>query len=55
MALAGKGWQKACMDDGALKLGVNAVEGNVTYPGVAEAFGMECKDVDQFLMGDKKA
>jgi len=55
MALAGKGWQKACMDDKALKLGVNAVEGHVTYAGVAEAFGMECRDVDAFLMGAKKA
>jgi alanine dehydrogenase len=49
IALAGKGWQKACMDDEALKLGVNAVDGHVTYQGVADAFGMECKNVDDFL------
>ncbi len=51
LALAGKGWKKACQDDNALKLGVNAVDGHVTFPNVAEAFGMECRDVDDFLKG----
>jgi alanine dehydrogenase len=55
MALAGKGWQKACMDDPSLKLGVNAVEGHVTYAGVAEAFDMECRDIDDFLVAARKA
>ena len=49
-ALAGKGWQKACSDDAALKLGVNVVDGKVTYQGVADAFDMECHDVDGFLL-----
>ena len=49
IALASKGWQQACQDDDALKLGVNAVDGHVTYQGVADAFGMECKNVDDFL------
>ncbi len=49
LALAGKGWQKACSDDAALKLGVNVVDGRVTYQGVADAFGMECHEVDGFL------
>ncbi|MFQ5537491.1 MAG: alanine dehydrogenase [Gemmatimonadota bacterium] len=49
LALAGKGWQRACLEDRALKLGVNAVAGKVTYPGVAEAFGMELHDVDGIL------
>jgi alanine dehydrogenase len=55
VALANKGWKKACMDDKALKLGVNAVEGQITYPGVAEAFGMKCKKIDDVLKGSKKA
>jgi alanine dehydrogenase len=50
VALAGKGWQKACSDDAALKLGVNVVDGKVTYQGVADAFDMECHDVDGFLL-----
>ncbi|MCH7533541.1 MAG: alanine dehydrogenase [Gemmatimonadetes bacterium] len=49
MSLAGKGWKQACLDDGALKLGVNVVSGHVTYRGVAEAFDMECHDTDGFL------
>ncbi|MGY8778234.1 MAG: alanine dehydrogenase [Longimicrobiales bacterium] len=50
VALSGKGWRKACGDDTALKLGVNVVEGKVTYRGVADAFGMECHDVDSLLL-----
>jgi len=55
MALAGKGWKKACLDDKALKLGVNVVDGQVVYKGVADAFGMKCKNVDTFLKAKKKA
>ena len=55
VALASKGWKKACLDDPALKLGVNAVDGHITYQGVAEAFGMPCKSVDTFLKGKAKA
>ncbi len=47
--LANKGWQQACRDDSALKLGLNVVDGKVVYPGVAEAFGMECVDVESVL------
>ena len=47
--LANKGWQQACRDDNALKLGLNVVNGKIVYPGVAEAFGMECSDVDSML------
>ncbi len=49
LALAGKGWKRACIEDRALKLGVNAADGKVTYRGVAEAFGLELTDVDEVL------
>jgi alanine dehydrogenase len=49
VSLATKGWKQACRDDEPLKLGVNAVDGHITYQGVADAFGMECKNVDDFL------
>jgi alanine dehydrogenase len=49
MALAGKGWKQACLDDAALKLGVNVVGGHITYPAVAEACGLECRSTDDFL------
>jgi len=55
VALASKGWKKACGDDSALRLGVNVAGGEVTYLGVAEAFGMECRDVDQVLSGPAQA
>ncbi|NOT09847.1 MAG: alanine dehydrogenase [Gemmatimonadales bacterium] len=45
LKLARKGWKQACKDDGALKLGLNVVEGKVVYPGVAEAFGLPLVDV----------
>ncbi|MBI2072602.1 MAG: alanine dehydrogenase [Gemmatimonadetes bacterium] len=47
--LARDGWQKACREDGALRLGLNVVNGKVVYPGVAEAFGMQLVDVSRVL------
>ncbi len=49
VSLANKGWQRACREDRALKLGVNAVDGHITYRGVAEAFDMDLRSVDDFL------
>ena len=40
IALAGKGWKQACQDDPALALGLNVVEGKVTYKAVADLFGL---------------
>lgn len=47
--LANLGWRSACRADRALALGVNTVAGNVTYPGVAEAFDLSCRNVADFL------
>ena len=47
--LAKLGWKAACRQDGALKLGLNVVEGRVVYPGVAEAFGLPLVAVDSVL------
>jgi alanine dehydrogenase len=55
LRLAGMGWKRACMSDRALALGVNMVGGHCTYPGVAEAFGLECRDVDDFLSAPAQA
>lgn len=49
LMLADLGWRGACLRDPALALGVNVVDGHVTYPGVAEAFGLEYSDVQAFL------
>ena len=40
IALADKGWQKACKDDPALAKGLNIVEGKVTFKAVADVFGL---------------
>jgi alanine dehydrogenase len=38
LALADKGWKKACEDDSALQKGLNIVEGKVVYEPVLEAW-----------------
>src|SRR4051812_16227413 len=47
--LANKGWKQALRDNGALRKGLNMVDGKVTYPGVAEAFGLEVHDPASFI------
>ncbi|MFL5577570.1 MAG: alanine dehydrogenase [Gemmatimonadaceae bacterium] len=49
LQLANKGWRKAVRDNTALLKGVNMVDGKVTYPAVAEAFGMEYVPAATFL------
>ncbi len=49
MQLANKGWKKALRDSVPLQRGLNIVEGEVTYPGVAEAFGLPLASVEKFL------
>jgi alanine dehydrogenase len=49
MKLANQNWRPACRADRALALGLNVVGGKVTYPGVAEAFGMPLTPVEQVL------
>ena len=40
IALDDKGWKKACDDDPALAKGVNMVEGKITFPAIAEVWGL---------------
>lgn len=39
--LANCGWRKASREDPALLRGINIVDGHVTHPGVAQAFGLK--------------
>src|SRR5574344_1999277 len=39
IALADKGWKKACKEDEALKKGLNIVDGHVTFKAVADIYG----------------
>jgi len=49
LRLADLGWKDACRLDPALALGVNMVDGKITYQGVAEAFDLDCCPVSDFL------
>ena len=49
LQLANKGWKKALKENPALLKGLNMTEGHVTYPGVAEAFGMTFEEPSKFL------
>lgn len=46
VALANKGWRKACKDDEALAKGLNIVEGKITFKAVAEVFGLPYEPVE---------
>ena len=45
LALADKGWKKACKDDPALFKGLNVVEGKVTYKAVADVFNLPYEEI----------
>jgi alanine dehydrogenase len=47
--LANKGWKKACRENEELKLGLNMIDGKTVYKGVADAFGLDLHDVNEFL------
>jgi alanine dehydrogenase len=47
--LADKGWKQACLDDKALRKGLNVVNGKIVYKGVAEAFGLTYYEVEEVL------
>ena len=49
VALANKGWKKACADDPALKRGLNAVEGKITFEAVAQVFDLPYTPADEVL------
>jgi alanine dehydrogenase len=49
MALADKGWEKACRDDHSLALGLNTHAGAVTNGPVAEAHGMASTSLEDAL------
>ena len=50
LQLANKGWKKACQENESLKKGLNVINGDVVYQGVAEAFDMDYTPVENFLL-----
>ncbi len=49
MQLANKGWKRALKENAALLKGLNMADGKVTYPAVAEAFGLQSVEPEPFL------
>ncbi|HET6680938.1 MAG TPA: alanine dehydrogenase [Gemmatimonadaceae bacterium] len=49
LQLANKGWQKALRENAPLAKGLNMHDGRITYPGVADAFGLEAVDPSTVL------
>lgn len=49
LKIANSGWKEAMRQSDEIKLGANVVLGKVTYPAVAEAFGLGYTDVDSLL------
>lgn len=47
--IANKGWKKAMQESDEIKLGANAINGEITYKAVAEAFGLEHVSIDTLL------
>ena len=47
--IAGKGWKKAMQDNQEIQKGANVIKGNVTFEGVANAFGLKHTPVHNFL------
>ena len=47
--IANKGWKKAMQENPDSKKGANVIKGQVTFKGVADAFGLKLVDVEKFL------
>ena len=47
--IANKGWKRAFKENSEIRWGANVVDGNVTYKGVAEAFGLEYVSIESML------
>jgi alanine dehydrogenase len=47
--IANKGWKKAMQDSKEIKLGANVINGQVTYKGVSDAFGLPYTNIDELI------
>ena len=47
--IANKGWKKAMKENPEIKKGANVIQGQITFKGVADAFGMKFTQVDKLL------
>ncbi len=49
LEIADKGWQKAMWENPEIRWGANVVNGQITYKGVADAFGLPFTPIDSFF------
>ena len=49
VALANKGWKRACQDDSALARGINTCDGKVFFRAVCDALGYEFHELKEIL------
>jgi len=47
--IANKGWQRASVENKDIRLGLNIVQGKITFRGVADAFGLDYVDADTLI------
>ena len=47
--IADKGWKRAMKENAEIKKGANVVQGQVTFKGVADSFGLQLADIDTLL------
>jgi alanine dehydrogenase len=47
--IANHGWKEACRNDRALAMGLNTHDGQLTYPSVGDAHGLEALKLDEVL------
>jgi alanine dehydrogenase len=47
--IADKGWKKAMQENPEIKKGANVVQGQITFKGVSDAFGMKLMPIDKLL------
>ena len=47
--IANKGWKRAMKENPEIKKGANVIKGQVTFQGVADAFGLKFADIEKFL------
>ncbi|NAZ37956.1 alanine dehydrogenase [Rubellimicrobium sp. CFH 75288] len=51
LALADKGWRRACAEDPHLRAGLNVHAGAITHPAVAEALGLPLTEAEKAVAG----
>ncbi|MHB8910102.1 MAG: alanine dehydrogenase [Syntrophales bacterium] len=49
LEIANKGWKKAMKENPEIKKGANVIKGEITFKGVADAFGLKFTPIDRLL------